>query len=1181
MTTLVLCGQQSGNLLRSDTATTPMERTHMPHRAMVAHTGMARTDMPRTGMTLVRSSRELMAPMTMERTEARPNGENMASAGKVRRREAAVSAPRRGFVLLACGDRYVDRVNAALRYLKRATRHDIVVLRSRSLSAVNHDQIIECAPPNHFTDREACVSLKTNVHRILGNLSRSWCYLDSDIIVLNSRVDRVFDHLHGEVAFARDHVNIDALSQHIVKCGCADARCNHLRQEIQTRFNVHIPDGRWIPWNGGMFAFGPDSFEFLDQWHEYAGSTLSSGLWHSRDQGSLAATVWKMGLQRLPPLPRRYNRIVDGLNGVDADSSRPITPSQLIVDRSYRLEAQKTGAISSPVCLHFINDTVGKRGWKNWDDVEAMLEGFAPCAPTLSNTSLSSDNKVVHSLWIGDRLSKLELLTLESFVRHGHEFHLWLYDDLVTPLPKEIVIEDAAKVIPRRLIFKKRSSDLKGGVGAQSYGPFSDLFRYKALYEKGGYWADMDVTCLRPFNIPEPYLFRAHRIGVMGNIMKCPQGSGVMERAYQRALASAGRDSEWLLPNRILSTEVRESDLSHFVRSNFCNEDEWQLIVPMLEADFNVPKHWYGIHWLNEMHRTIRKNGGEYLGAAVPFIPNKDNPKRGSLLARLYAQYGLDGAPRTHPRSGQQDCSRIFWNRGHQVGAHMNVVLPTLNTGGAERIVLDIVAALPTAESAQVLILGESASCFDASAFVRSNVTFEALHGLSQEEKLRLISARVLASPNPLAFVHMPDAGLISGLQARGISTIPVVHNLHQSWQTRATSFNVEGVPFVVAVCEAVASELRAFGCRRRIEVVRHEVDRGLDDAAWLKARREVRLGLDLPSDTVLVGMVGQFKKQKNYARAVRILHGLRTHVPARLAIIGSWDTDPLAKECYDAVCRQSLTLGLNDHVHLLGKVFDVERYLAAFDVFLNTSEWEGLSISMLEAERAGCPIVASDVGGTREIKTGDRLKLISPNCSDDHFIRAILSSLDAAAGPPAMTAVDGLIPFVWSALANYGCPAINETDRGVRVYLTNPEGLRQIANGLLSAAASEPLVAGVCGVPPLDLQESLQRNGVEVKRLPEGGFLRQAAASLALISSCRAYSVYLAGVDVPLRLILAKILPPETEIIDLEAPDVLSTNLAVHRNLQHRLCLDASDYYARLHMVRERADWERPQICE
>ena len=163
-----------------------------------------------------------------------------------------------GFVLLACGEHYARRVNTALTFLKRVTRSEIVVLRARALSPIEHDQVINCVPPAHFSDAQATVALKTNVHRLVRGDKREWCYLDSDVIVVDPEINRIFEHRKAAVAFGSDHTDIDDQSKHIVRCGCSKQRCEHLRQEIDKQFEIRIDDGHWFPWNGGYLYSDPN-----------------------------------------------------------------------------------------------------------------------------------------------------------------------------------------------------------------------------------------------------------------------------------------------------------------------------------------------------------------------------------------------------------------------------------------------------------------------------------------------------------------------------------------------------------------------------------------------------------------------------------------------------------------------------------------------------------------------------------------------------------------------------------------------------------------------------------------------------------------------------------------------------------------------------------------------------------
>jgi glycosyltransferase involved in cell wall biosynthesis len=64
----------------------------------------------------------------------------------------------------------------------------------------------------------------------------------------------------------------------------------------------------------------------------------------------------------------------------------------------------------------------------------------------------------------------------------------------------------------------------------------------------------------------------------------------------------------------------------------------------------------------------------------------------------------------------------------------------------------------------------------------------------------------------------------------------------------------------------------------------------------------------------------------------------------------------------------QAAHLGLAEQVHFVGHQQDVRPWLAAFDVCVLSSDWEGMSNAILEAMAAGLPVVATAVGGTPEV---------------------------------------------------------------------------------------------------------------------------------------------------------------------------------------------------------------------
>jgi len=230
-------------------------------------------------------------------------------------------------------------------------------------------------------------------------------------------------------------------------------------------------------------------------------------------------------------------------------------------------------------------------------------------------------NRIVNGLWIGSYLDNLELLTLSSFVRHGHTFHLWIYEKLQTPIPKGVILKDANAIIPEAEIFYYQHGE-KSGLGKGSVAGFSDIFRYKLLYEKGGWWVDMDVTCLKPFDFSAPYVFRAHDfLPVVGNIMKCPPNSPLLAKCYEEARKSVTAENiNWLQPIQILNDFIAKYQLTPFVHPGIANQDRWERIVLFRTYAGSIPKNCYALHWMNE---EWRKNKFDKGSAAVGSIYEK------------------------------------------------------------------------------------------------------------------------------------------------------------------------------------------------------------------------------------------------------------------------------------------------------------------------------------------------------------------------------------------------------------------------------------------------------------------------------------------------------------------------------------------------------------------------------
>jgi hypothetical protein len=151
---------------------------------------------------------------------------------------------------------------------------------------------------------------------------------------------------------------------------------------------------------------------------------------------------------------------------------------------------------------------------------------------------------VVQGLWVEGALSAMEELAVRSFLAQGHEVHVYTYErGLAVPAGARRL--DAGEVLPASAIFRYTA-----GAGAGSPAAFANLFRYKLLHERGGWWTDLDMVCLRPLDFPAEHVFASERrklggVTVTNSLLKAPAGSPLAADLYERALRHEQRATVW------------------------------------------------------------------------------------------------------------------------------------------------------------------------------------------------------------------------------------------------------------------------------------------------------------------------------------------------------------------------------------------------------------------------------------------------------------------------------------------------------------------------------------------------------------------------------------------------------------------------------------------------------------
>ena len=304
-------------------------------------------------------------------------------------------------------------------------------------------------------------------------------------------------------------------------------------------------------------------------------------------------------------------------------------------------------------------------------------------------------------------------------------------------------------------------------------------------------------------------------------------------------------------------------------------------------------------------------------------------------------------------------------------------VIEAMHQGGAESVVVEHVRlAAPDVES-WVVALNRGGPALEAAerAGAHATVLGKLDRRLSGLQRLARIAkdARidVIHGHNTSGGLYGAIAGRMAGVRA----VIRTEHSIHYPGRHSAVYPVLEIVSTllsrrVVCVCEAVRlSHVRRlpWAAERFVTVAN-----GISPAPHITPRESVRAALGLGAAEPVALTVGSLTPQKAQAALIEAWARVRRERPdARLLIAGE---GPLRGELE----RRILALGLGEAVTLLGARLDAPDLMEAADLFVLPSVREGLSITILEAMRAGRPVVATRVGGNGEaVAEGETGRLV------------------------------------------------------------------------------------------------------------------------------------------------------------------------------------------------------------
>ena len=242
-----------------------------------------------------------------------------------------------------------------------------------------------------------------------------------------------------------------------------------------------------------------------------------------------------------------------------------------------------------------------------------------------------------------------------------------------------------------------------------------------------------------------------------------------------------------------------------------------------------------------------------------------------------------------------------------------------------------------------------------------------------------------------IVHTHTPKAGLIAPLAAR-LARVPVViHTIHgllfhdrmPRWRCVLFWFPER---FTASFCDFLLSQSREDlnrAARTRVCTVKklRYLGNGIEIAGFSAAgdgnRASVLRQLGLPDNSVIVGSVGRLVSEKGFHDLFAAAQRIRgCHSDVTFLVVGPQEPDQ-----NDAISPELIaSLQRSGTIRFLGWQGDMARWYSAMDIFVLPSYREGIPRACMEAAAMGCPVVATDIRGCREVvRNGETGILVPP----------------------------------------------------------------------------------------------------------------------------------------------------------------------------------------------------------
>jgi L-malate glycosyltransferase len=336
-------------------------------------------------------------------------------------------------------------------------------------------------------------------------------------------------------------------------------------------------------------------------------------------------------------------------------------------------------------------------------------------------------------------------------------------------------------------------------------------------------------------------------------------------------------------------------------------------------------------------------------------------------------------------------------------------LLPEINAGGSERIVLELARNLNRSVFNINLAFFNNGALKDSFREVCNEIFhvpkkdgFDPAAVFELSRIVRLKDIHVINAHHYMPFFYSSlGASWSKTVLIYTEHSVPEVEGIYSSKHKFVLDFllHLKHVS-IVGVSEEITNSFN-----KKFPSHRHKmqcISNGVDIARFnLRVDRDrIRAEWGLSPDQFVIGSVANFRKVKNHRLLVHAFHHLnRLHPHTRLMLVGKGygyggqNTEAEVRGLVDSY-------GLQDRVLFPGHRDDIPRLLQSFDAFCLPSLSEGLPVSILEAMAARVPVVGSEVRGIREVISPGETGLLFR--SDD--LKSLMDSLQSLIMQPHLS---------------------------------------------------------------------------------------------------------------------------------------------------------------------------------